>query len=344
MDEDIEVVFHHGGKLVNDGKLKYEGGETFRFMFDPDVWSYFVVVSVVKSLGYHVFKDMWYSVGGASVLDDKLESLCDDTAAMHMVNLARLNGEVHVFVIHPVSEPEVIHMLEYVGNDEGQVEERGDVDCEQQQMGDVDGEEQEMGEQVEVDAVMEEEVVRVEQVGGVLEEMGDVDGEEQEMGEQVEVEAVMEEEVDGVEQVQEVGGDGEHKGEEENEVEADVEIRSWNSSFENGSGDGNTEWLEGLIDVNVGCDIDDDIHADLEGNVEVEIQSMSNDSSGPCSSVSSDNMFDVNVEGGNDRGLSDDEWESKQLISGTESDEDDIDVEGCRNRNRDIFWKTTEKP
>ncbi|KAG2402611.1 uncharacterized protein HKW66_Vig0238080 [Vigna angularis] len=73
-------------------------GETSRFMFDPDVWSYFVVVSVVKSLGYHGFKDMWYSVGGASVLDDKLESLCDDIAAMHMVNLARLNGEL--VVIH----------------------------------------------------------------------------------------------------------------------------------------------------------------------------------------------------------------------------------------------------
>ncbi|KOM42397.1 hypothetical protein LR48_Vigan05g000100 [Vigna angularis] len=117
MDEDIEVVFHHGGKLVNDGKLKYEGGETSRFMFDPDVWSYFVIVSVVKSLGYDGLKDMWYSVGGASILDDKLERLCDDTGAMHMVNLARLNGEVHVFLIHPVSEPEVIHMLEHVGND-----------------------------------------------------------------------------------------------------------------------------------------------------------------------------------------------------------------------------------
>ncbi|WVY89436.1 hypothetical protein V8G54_034950 [Vigna mungo] len=114
-----------------------------------------------------------------------------------------------------------------------------------------------MGEQVEVDVVMEEEVVGLEQVGGVLEEMGDVEGEEQEIGEQAEDKVVMEEEVDGVEQVddvleemgdvdgqvevEEVGGDGEHEGEEQNEVEADVEIRSWNSSFENGSGDGNTE-------------------------------------------------------------------------------------------------------
>ncbi|XP_014492603.1 uncharacterized protein LOC106755020 [Vigna radiata var. radiata] len=125
-------------------------------------------------------------------------------------------------------------------------------------MGDVDGEEQEMGEQLEVEAVMEEEVHGVEQVGGVLEVMGDVDGEVQ---------------------VEEVGGDGEDEGVEQNEVEPDVEIRSWNSSFESGSGDGNNS----------------------EGNVEVKVQSMSNDYSGPCSSVSSDSIFDVNVEGENDR-------------------------------------------
>ncbi|WVZ03648.1 hypothetical protein V8G54_024454 [Vigna mungo] len=285
--QDIAVVIHHGGKLVNDGKLRYEGRETSRFMFDPDVWSYFVIVDVVKSLGYQGFKDMWYSIGGASVLDDKLESLCDDNAAMHMVNLARLNGEVHVFVIHLVSEPEVIHMLEFVRND-GQVEERGDV---------------EMGEEVEVEEVRSVNVEEVEEVGGVLEEMGDVDG-------QVEVE--------------EVGGDGEHEGEEENEVE----IRSWSSSFENASGDGNTKQMEELVDVNVGCDIDDEIQANFEGNVEVEVQSMSNESTGARDSVSSDSMFDVNVEGENDRCLSDDEWESEQLVSGLESNEEDTDVEG----------------
>ncbi|WVY93470.1 hypothetical protein V8G54_032558 [Vigna mungo] len=295
--QDIEVIIHHGGNLVNDGKLIYEGGETSRFMFDPDVWSYFVIVGVVKSLGYQGFKDMWYSVGGTSVLDDKLQFLCDDNGAMHMVNLARLNGEVHVFVIHPVSEPKVIHMLECVRNDEGQVEERGD-------MVDVDSEQQQMGEE-EVDGVKQ---VEVEEVRGVLEEMGDVEG-------QMEVEevgGVLEEMSD----VEEVGGDGEHEGEEENEVE----IRSWNSSFENGNGDGNIEWMEELVDVNVGCDIDDDIQANFEGNVEVEVQSISNESSGACDSVSSDSIFDVNVEGGNGRGLSDDD--------GAESGEEDTNVEG----------------
>ncbi|WVZ25975.1 hypothetical protein V8G54_004519 [Vigna mungo] len=310
MDEEFEVVFHQGGKLVNDGKLKYEGGETSRFTFDPDVWSYFVIVSVVKSLGYDEFKEVWYSIGGASVLDDKLECLCDYTVAMHVVNLARLNGEAHVFVIHLVSEAQVIHMLMGVDDDEEQVEVETIMEEEvhgvEQVSGvleELGGEEQEMGEQVQVQVVMEEEVHGVEQVGGVLKELV---CEEQEMVEQVQVQAVMEGDVDGEVQVEKVGGHGEDEGAEQNEVELDVEIISWNSSSESGSGDGNTDWLEGLVDVNVGCNMDDDIHADLERNVEAEVQSLSNECSGPCSS-DSDSISDVNVEGGNNSGLSDDE-------------------------------------
>ncbi|WVZ24975.1 hypothetical protein V8G54_003519 [Vigna mungo] len=39
----------------------------------------------------------------------RLKPLCDDIGAMHRVNLARLNGEVHLFV--------VIDMIEYVGDE-----------------------------------------------------------------------------------------------------------------------------------------------------------------------------------------------------------------------------------
>ncbi|KOM48123.1 hypothetical protein LR48_Vigan07g182700 [Vigna angularis] len=41
---------------------------------------------------------------------------------MHMINLARLNGEVHLFVVHLVSEPEVIHLLENVPHNICEVE------------------------------------------------------------------------------------------------------------------------------------------------------------------------------------------------------------------------------
>ncbi|WVZ03858.1 hypothetical protein V8G54_024664 [Vigna mungo] len=109
---DIEVVIHHGSKFVNEGCLKYEG-ESDTMLFDPDVWSYFVVVSVVKSLGYDGFKELWFSVGCGPVLDDRLEPFSDDVGAMHMVNLAHLNGLVHLYVVHNVSEVEVIQMIEY---------------------------------------------------------------------------------------------------------------------------------------------------------------------------------------------------------------------------------------
>ncbi|WVY95865.1 hypothetical protein V8G54_028016 [Vigna mungo] len=56
MEDDIEVFIHHRRKFVNEGSLKYEG-ETDTLSFDLDLWSYFVVVSVVKGLGMMDSKD-----------------------------------------------------------------------------------------------------------------------------------------------------------------------------------------------------------------------------------------------------------------------------------------------
>lgn len=117
--EHIQVVIYHGGKFVNEGCLKYEG-ETETMYFDLDVWSYFVVVSVVKSLGYDDFKELWYSVGCGLVLDDRLEALTDDVGARQMVTLAHLNGRVHLHVVHIVSQPDVIHMTEYKVDEGGE--------------------------------------------------------------------------------------------------------------------------------------------------------------------------------------------------------------------------------
>ncbi|XP_052734159.1 uncharacterized protein LOC128196696 [Vigna angularis] len=130
MEENFQVVFHHGGKFINEGKLNYEG-ESTTLLFDPNMWSYFLVVSVMKGLDYDGFKELWYCVGGGSVLENRLEPLLDDIGAMHMITLARLNGEVHLFVVHTVFEPDVIHLLEYASQNTGEVE-TVEGECEQQ--------------------------------------------------------------------------------------------------------------------------------------------------------------------------------------------------------------------
>ena len=65
-------------------------------------------------------------------MDGRLELLSDDRGACHMVNIATLNGQVHLYVVHFVCEPVVVHMIEggtetEVGVD-GAVE--GEVDVE----------------------------------------------------------------------------------------------------------------------------------------------------------------------------------------------------------------------
>ncbi|KOM25566.1 hypothetical protein LR48_Vigan118s001600 [Vigna angularis] len=124
---DVEVVFHHGGKFVNDGSFKYEFGQTSTLKIDPDRWSYFEIMSILKEMGYINIKELWYSVGGGTVLEGRLELLSDDKGACDLVNLAILNGQSHLYVVHMVSDPEYVHML-----GEGDTDNRVEVECEEE--------------------------------------------------------------------------------------------------------------------------------------------------------------------------------------------------------------------
>ncbi|WVZ07051.1 hypothetical protein V8G54_020397 [Vigna mungo] len=313
MDDAIDCVFHHGGKFVNYGTLKYEG-DTTTLSFDLDMWSYFVVVSVVKSFGYDNFKQLWYCVGGGLVLENTLEELIDDTGAMHMANLARLNGEVHLYVVHVVSEPEVIHMLEYVTNDEREVEGHGEVQEEGEEDGDeVDGEvdgDLEDGDGVEVDGNLEE-VHEGQEDGDVVEVEIEGHGHVQELHQ-------VEEDVHGVEVEVQVEGHGDGDEEQkldvcEGVVEDEVDVCSWSTSSDEGHVHGNNECLEGLVNVSVECDID----GNIDGNVEVEVESLKDND-------------DVSVECDHcdDRCLSNEEWKSEELLTATDNDEEVNDSEG----------------
>ncbi|XP_052726012.1 uncharacterized protein LOC128194441 [Vigna angularis] len=126
MDEErIKVVVHHSGNFVSDdnGNLSFEG-ERAEWSCDPDLFSYFGIVASVKELGHMDIKELWYGLGGQSVHPDRLELLTDDRGAMHMLNIARLNDEVHLYVVHNMMEPKIVEMIDWVG---GQVDDEGDV-------------------------------------------------------------------------------------------------------------------------------------------------------------------------------------------------------------------------
>ncbi|WVZ20267.1 hypothetical protein V8G54_007589 [Vigna mungo] len=112
----VEVVFHHGGKFLNDGSFGYRGGDTSTLMIDIDRWSYFEMLVILKEMGYTNVKELWYSLGGR-VLEDKMKLCSDDKGAMHVVNIALLNGKAHVFVVHKDGN---------VGQGEGKVIEEGE--------------------------------------------------------------------------------------------------------------------------------------------------------------------------------------------------------------------------
>ncbi|XP_014503221.1 uncharacterized protein LOC106763564 [Vigna radiata var. radiata] len=71
-------------------------------------------------MGYVNVKELWYSLGCGPVLEDCLEPLSDDKGACHVVNIAMLNGEAHLYAIHMVCEPEYVLELEAVGTVEPQ--------------------------------------------------------------------------------------------------------------------------------------------------------------------------------------------------------------------------------
>ena len=61
-DEHFEVVFHHGGRFERNGSLQYVEDLSI-LACDPNTWSYFEILGILKEMGYAIVKEMWYSVG-----------------------------------------------------------------------------------------------------------------------------------------------------------------------------------------------------------------------------------------------------------------------------------------
>jgi len=114
-DDRFEVVVHHGGYFErNEGRWSYSNGLTSTLACDPDRWSFFEIMGILREMGYVNIKDLWYNVSSSEVLENNLKILNDDMGAMQMVRIARRNGQVHMYVNHSICEAEVVdNFLEY---------------------------------------------------------------------------------------------------------------------------------------------------------------------------------------------------------------------------------------
>ena len=293
------------------------------------------------------------------MLDGRLELLIDDRGACHMVNIATLNGQVHLYVVHFVCEPIVVHMIE--GGTEAEVvvdgAVEGEVDVETRADEEpvvVGGVEVEVGVDVasqgegdghmEV-AVDEEHVV----MGGVGVEVGVGRADKGEGDVEVEVQADEEDVViSGVEVEVEVDGAGEG----EMEGEPDEEPFKVGGAGEN-KGEVEVEAVEQPdMDVEVEDDEEDAVEGeetDYEGDDDYEVRSWTDSEEEVMGEDElydvrieteelEDDLYDVTIEGASgssrtnpkgknvfDRGLSDSEWEFETLDSCGNSDASDDD-------------------
>jgi len=69
-DSHFEVIFHHGGRFERNGSLQYVGKSSI-LASDPDRWSYFDILDILKEMGYANVKEMWYVTGGRFVLEGR---------------------------------------------------------------------------------------------------------------------------------------------------------------------------------------------------------------------------------------------------------------------------------
>ena len=60
------------------------------------------MLDTLKFMSYLAVKELWY------VVDRHLQILYDDNGSINMVNAAKRTGEVHLFVVHIVSEAIVV--------------------------------------------------------------------------------------------------------------------------------------------------------------------------------------------------------------------------------------------
>ncbi|WVZ24109.1 hypothetical protein V8G54_002653 [Vigna mungo] len=194
----FEVRLHHMGRF--DRGLQYVGGEVHVVVgLDPDRWSYFEAVDIVKEFKYDGDFKLWWK-GSREIMMNNLRLLSDDREAMNLSKYAEGTGDmVEMYVQHVPSEAEEVLFLSggedtVDGNMEGVAEEQGHPAKEHNDV-EIGHEEDEVGEE-EVQIAEEEVQIGEEEVGVDEEEVviGDDEGSDSE--EEVDIDESEEERMD----------------------------------------------------------------------------------------------------------------------------------------------------
>ncbi|WVZ11944.1 hypothetical protein V8G54_016474 [Vigna mungo] len=185
----FEVCLHHMGRF--DRGLRYVDGEVHVVVgLDPDRWSYFEAVGIVKEFKYDGDFKLWWK-GSREIMMNNLRLLSDDKEAMNLSKYAEGTGDmVEIYVQHVPSEPVEVLFLSggeetLDGNMEGVADiiQEGGLNMEQGHPAEehidveIGHEEVQVGEE-EVQIVEEEEVQIGEEEVQIGEEEVEVDEEE----------------------------------------------------------------------------------------------------------------------------------------------------------------------
>jgi len=168
----FDLVLYHMRRFEKKRGVKYVGGEIHVVKcIDPDRWSYFKALGIVKEFKYGGEVRLWWK-GSSESLYNNLRLLNDDREALNLAKYADDNEEeVELYVEHLPSMPEIIKCIEGVGEEGGQ-EQVVQPEVVKEVVADkvVMGEEEEVREQEVMEEVREEEVggeeVREEKVRG----------------------------------------------------------------------------------------------------------------------------------------------------------------------------------
>ncbi|KAK7267007.1 hypothetical protein RIF29_19670 [Crotalaria pallida] len=322
MDHYFKVGVHHGGHFVSPEKYL---GDYAVWNINPDTWSYFELLGILKELAYPVMESMWYRDG------KEIKKLVDDGGAAEMEKISRARGIVDFYVIHPVSIPKELRMLP---TSEGHVDvnnsktKEGEPIVEVSDENVVPDQEIDVGESVEsvVDADEGEEGDVDEQ--GKQGEQGDEGGLYEVNIQRGDVEGDVEGDVDVINDGS-VNNSYSSNSEDPDYVDEDVsgdslsddDLVSEHSVSEGDDTDGSDDSAMGVDseeEANVGEEIEIDVEAHTNGRKRKAAATRRDDPhAGPstmgCSRQSDVLPSDIRM----DRGLSDEEYESEELDSGS---------------------------